>query len=68
VVRDPKGKPDALFFQRAVRLRVFYAIKLLPLLQNPVGRLLMYGFFFLQRVFANTELGDEILVIARKTL
>jgi len=26
VVRDPKGKPDALFFQRAVRLRVFYAI------------------------------------------
>jgi SAM-dependent methyltransferase len=41
-------------------------LKLLPLLQNPIGRLMMYCFDFLQKIFANAKFGDEILVIARK--
>jgi hypothetical protein len=34
VVRDPKGKPDALFFQRAVTLRVFCTISQLERLKS----------------------------------
>lgn len=40
--------------------------KLLRILQNPAGRLVMHSFFLLQRAFSRTDLGSGLLLIARK--